>query len=120
MPRPKPASFTAMKQMYESQPFDYGTRLALQEYVRGQLKDGTYDFNANKALLKLYQCQPENADVEAIAKILVLAMMNLPSTDFLVLSYLVPVRYVSSTKVQLIQRCNYLLENGKFLEFWDA
>jgi len=87
-----------------------------------QMSKGTYDFASNKALLKYYQMSlvsNDSAKTDIISDILVLALMRLPSTDFLSLSYLVPGKLATvSPKIKLIQKCADHLERAQYKEFW--
>lgn len=57
----------------------------LEEYVTFQCNGDGYDFEANLALLKLYQFAPPRASRTVAAQILLKALTQLPNTDFLVL-----------------------------------
>eukprot|EP01041_Mallomonas_annulata_P000559 gene559-1075_t len=116
----KPTNYAAMKALYEKSPYDVTTATSLEQYVLLQMTDGKYDFEANRILLKLYQCYPEISKAETIANILVLSLMRLPSTDFLLLSYLIPLKFSSNIKIKFIQKCADFLESGRFKEFWDS
>ena len=62
----------------------------LEAYVDAQCANRTYDLDCNLATLKLYQFHPEKSNPTVIAKILVKALMNLPNSDYLLCTYLVP------------------------------
>jgi translation initiation factor 3 subunit K len=55
----------------------------LEKYVNEQVEKGSYDLDANMALLKLYQFYPEKLQKAIVAKVLCKALMNLPRNDFL-------------------------------------
>ena len=57
-----------------------------------QVKSGTYDLDANLALLRHYNFAPEGAKINVIALVLTKAMMRLPEPDFAQLLHLVPER----------------------------
>ena len=57
-----------------------------------QAKTGAYDLNGNLALLRHYSFAPETAKLDAIAAVLIKAMMRLPEPDFAQLLHLVPER----------------------------
>lgn len=104
-------------------PFDAKTEALLEQYVARQLSSGTYDFVANKALLKCYQCHASPAGkLDVIVEVLVLSLMRLPSTDFLAMSYLVPGGNKSlstaNDKLVLVQKYAELLEKSLYKEFW--
>ena len=60
----------------------------LEDYVQYQIDNNFYDFDANMALLKMYQFDPVNFQGDKVADILLLALTNLPKSDFLLCKYL--------------------------------
>ena len=54
----------------------------LENYVRLQALENTYDLEANLALLKLYQFNPGTYKTDIACLILLKALTNLPNTDF--------------------------------------
>ena len=93
----------------------------LEAYIDAQATgDGAYYFEANKALLKIYQFLPKSIDPSKVALVLLLAMLDYPSTstDWLALSYLVPERLQKSEPISTVLRCNNLLDGCEFVEFW--
>mmetsp|Transcript_6094 Transcript_6094/g.9201 ORF Transcript_6094/g.9201 Transcript_6094/m.9201 type:complete len:223 (+) Transcript_6094:55-723(+) len=114
----KPCVDQEIKSLSVSDPYNFIS--GLEGYVNEQISNTTYDFIANKSLLKLYQCYPELQSIDKIAQVLVLSLMRLPSTDYLALSCLVPGRLMASNQnLKAIQTCSDLLESGKFPEVWD-
>lgn len=110
-------------QAIEGFPFEAKTEALLEQHVAKQLHSGTYDFVANKALLKCYQCHANpSGKLEIIVEVLVLSLMRLPSTDFLALSYLVPggnkPPSAANEKLVLVQKYAELLEKSLYKEFW--
>jgi hypothetical protein len=94
---------------------------ALETYVREQVTSHTYDFLANKKLLKLYQYYPDATKGDVVGQVMILSLMRLPSTDYVALSYLVAGRMSArDAKLQEIQTYAEMLESGKFCEFWTA
>ncbi|VEU36024.1 unnamed protein product [Pseudo-nitzschia multistriata] len=94
----------------------------LEGYVDAQATgEGDYYFEANKALLKIYQFLPKAADPNKVALVLLLAMLEYPSpnTDWLALSYLIPERLQKTEPVSSVLRCCKALDACKFSEFWD-
>ena len=71
-------------------------------------------------MLKLYQFHPEQLKVPTVAKILIKALMNLPSTDFLTCTYLVPERVLDEAPIKDVCTVANLLETCSFREFWGA
>ncbi len=73
----------------------------LEEYVQYQIEEKKYNLDANLALLKLYQFNPNHFQTLVTAHILLKALTNLPHSDFLL--------------------CKCLIENSRvsiFLFFW--
>ena len=69
-------------------------RPMLEEYVQYQIDNRVYDFDANMALLKMYQFDPSNFQGDKVADILLLALTNLPKSDFLLCKYLLDTQKV--------------------------
>jgi len=93
----------------------------LEAYVDAQaMGDGEYYFEANKALLKIYQFLPKAIDPNKVALVLLLAMLEYPSTstEWLALSYLVPERLQKTEPISTVLLCNNLLDACDFVEFW--
>ncbi len=66
----------------------------LEEYVQYQIENRFYDFDANMALLKMYQFDPSHFQADKVADILLLALTNLPKPDFLLCKYLLDTQKV--------------------------
>ena len=92
----------------------------LEAYVEAQCASGSYDSEANMAALKLYQFHPEELKAPMVAKILVKALMNLPSTDFLSCTYLVPERVLDEAPISTLCAAANLLERCSFRQFWET
>mmetsp|Transcript_9962 Transcript_9962/g.24230 ORF Transcript_9962/g.24230 Transcript_9962/m.24230 type:complete len:231 (+) Transcript_9962:130-822(+) len=95
----------------------------LEAYVDAQATgEGDYYFEANKALLKIYQFLPKEVDPNKVALVLLLAMLEYPSTstDWLALSYLIPERLQKAEPICTVLRCNNLLDACDFVEFWKT
>mmetsp|Transcript_1714 Transcript_1714/g.2243 ORF Transcript_1714/g.2243 Transcript_1714/m.2243 type:complete len:222 (-) Transcript_1714:223-888(-) len=92
----------------------------LEPYVTEQVNASTYDFIANKALLKLYSFFPQRRNEQITAQILIKAIMNLPSTDMTLCLYLVPEDVRESESIRQLVKYWELLEAAKFVEFWEA
>lgn len=54
------------------------------------MSNGTYDRDANLALLRLYNFEPEMVHVQTVANVLIMALMQLPESDFTLLLHLIP------------------------------
>jgi translation initiation factor 3 subunit K len=94
----------------------------LEAYVDHQVACGRSltDADSNLAVLKLYQFYPARYRADTVSKILIKALMTLPSTDFLCALYLVPDRRQVDEPIPIIAKLAGLLETGCFKEFWEA
>jgi translation initiation factor 3 subunit K len=92
----------------------------LEEYVAYQVVAQRCDAETNLAVLKLYQFYPTTYHAPTVAKILIKALMTLPSTDFLCALYLIPERKQVDEPIPVITHLASLLETGRFREFWEA
>lgn len=102
-------------------PYKASNATALEAYVDAEAKGSCpYHMDANRCLLKLYQISPQCAKSDKVALVLMLALLELPSTDFLALSYLVPERTQKSEPTATIIKCASLLKACKFDEFWKS
>eukprot|EP00929_Paragymnodinium_shiwhaense_P031068 TRINITY_DN17490_c0_g1_i1.p2 TRINITY_DN17490_c0_g1~~TRINITY_DN17490_c0_g1_i1.p2 ORF type:complete len:218 (-),score=87.32 TRINITY_DN17490_c0_g1_i1:289-942(-) len=89
----------------------------LQLYLEEQMKSGTYDLDANLALLKLYLLFPAEADVNVMESVLLKALCAYPATDFSLCLYQIPEKFQSQLK-DVIQLAQWL-EMAKFTKFWQ-
>ena len=55
-----------------------------------QATQNTYDLDANLALLRFYQFQPQDCKIDVLAKVLLKALAQLPSSDFKTCLHLLP------------------------------
>lgn len=108
-----------IQSLVEDSPFEATTASTLESYVMHQLKNKSYNFDANKVLLKNYQVNTNLMKKDIVFYVLILSLMRLPLTDFLALSYLVPYNIKNDPNIMLIQKCSDCLERGKFSEFWE-
>lgn len=115
-----PASYEALRPVVEHEYFDHRAVPQLEEYLDEQVQSGTYDFEANKALLKLYQFFPDLCKPEIVALMLAKALMNAPSTDFMALMYIVPPSVHRSEPVSSLKRGADSLETAQFVDFWQT
>jgi len=90
----------------------------LESYVKLQVKENSYDFEANRHLLKLYLFSPGEIKVSILGQILVKALMALPETDFLACLYLIPAHLHQQEPVETLVRLADLLETAQFSKFW--
>ena len=82
-------------ELLETQRYNPEILPELEAYVDTQCTNGTYNLDCNWAVLKLYQFHPEKNNILILAKILAKALMHLPTTDYLLCTYLIPERVVS-------------------------
>lgn len=61
----------------------------LEKYVCDQSRDNNYDLEANLAVLKLYQFNPQLTEKSVVVKILLKALTSLPNTDFVLCKCLI-------------------------------
>eukprot|EP00010_Vexillifera_abyssalis_P007822 CAMPEP_0201544540 /NCGR_PEP_ID=MMETSP0173_2-20130828/1174_1 /ASSEMBLY_ACC=CAM_ASM_000268 /TAXON_ID=218659 /ORGANISM="Vexillifera sp., Strain DIVA3 564/2" /LENGTH=225 /DNA_ID=CAMNT_0047952695 /DNA_START=27 /DNA_END=704 /DNA_ORIENTATION=+ len=93
-------------------------RTQLEKFVDVQVTNTFYHHEANLALLKLYQYEPSTFQTNIVQNILILAMMQLPSTHFLQCTYLLPSeKDASLTAILTLQT---LLESAQFEKFWST
>lgn len=85
-----------------------------------QITKNAYDFEANLAILKLYQFYPEKCNMDFVAKILAKALMNLPETDFLLSTYLISEQVKMDKCVKSLCELANLLERCEFKAFWAS
>jgi translation initiation factor 3 subunit K len=102
-------------------PYSASNQAALEAYVDAEAKGSCpYHMDANRCLLKLYQISPQSAKDDKVALVLLLALLEFPSTDLLALSYLVPERTQKSEPSATILKCGDLMKSCKFVEFWET
>ncbi|KAK3939358.1 armadillo-type protein [Diplogelasinospora grovesii] len=99
----------------------------LEEYLAQQCQKKFCDCNANRALLKLYQLNPNKIKDEVITNILVKAMTQFPSPQFdLAIHLLLPSLSSPSASssselaeaVSKLRALNALLEGAQYGRFW--
>jgi len=88
----------------------------LEAHVDG----GAYDLDVGLAVLKLYQFHPDELKAASVAKVLIKALMQLPQTDYLACTYLVPERILDDAPVSHVVAAAAHLESCRFREFWGA
>jgi len=93
----------------------------LEAYVSQQVRDGTYDLDANMALLKLYQFYPDRVRYEIILAVLLKGMMRLPEPDFVMYkALLASLNDPDMDKnVKRALEIHKLLEKCRFGKFWE-
>jgi len=108
------------RQLIRQRRYDPTILPQLEAYVGAQCKDGSYDLDCNLAVLKLYQFHPKLMDITVTGKIILKALTNLPESDFLLCTYLIPEAIQESELISSISNLASLLETCKFREFWPA
>ena len=114
-------SLAEISKAIDQAPYAPQTEALLEKYVVTQLSSNTYDFEANKALLKVYQTNSSPVvKIDIITDVLTLALMRMPSTDYLALSYLVPggKAMAANEKLSLVQKYAELLEKSQYKDLW--
>eukprot|EP01091_Cochliopodium_minus_P013729 TRINITY_DN4493_c0_g1_i1.p1 TRINITY_DN4493_c0_g1~~TRINITY_DN4493_c0_g1_i1.p1 ORF type:complete len:221 (-),score=58.17 TRINITY_DN4493_c0_g1_i1:36-698(-) len=91
----------------------------LEQYVESQIKDNTFDIDANLALLKLYQLYPRSLNQQNLLKVLIKALSRLPTTDFQQCLYLIPHGLMSNESIKNMRILSQKLESANFTEFWQ-
>lgn len=117
----------------------------LQNYVREQCTSGKFDIEANLALLKLYQFNPQTSDEDIILSILAMSLVRFYSSDFTLSLHLLPCTSLGnvfdltavfpaapqpdsasatpgdnlSEAVQRLSKLYNLLDNSRYAEFWE-
>lgn len=101
-------------------PYDINTVKALEEHVNSQ-SVGRIKYNADvmKGLLKAYQVLPEISNVDLVGNVLILSLMELPTTNYLALSYIVSPKLWSNPRLAVIKSCANFLERAQYTEFWS-
>ncbi|XP_043205516.1 eukaryotic translation initiation factor 3 subunit K-like [Amphibalanus amphitrite] len=90
-----------------------------EQYVDRQCQDNTYDLEANLALLKLYQFNPDSYNQEITQRILLKAITNLPHTDIILCKCLLASENMEKPEIRVILRLSTLLELCQFQTFWE-
>ncbi|TGZ69672.1 hypothetical protein CRM22_003600 [Opisthorchis felineus] len=90
----------------------------LEQHVNWQASTGEYDFEANLALLRLYQFYPELFNADATRLVLLKALASLNPTDFIICKYLIHLDRLSEEPLSLVIELGTLLESCQFPDFW--
>lgn len=92
----------------------------LEEYVQYQIENRKYNLDANLALLKLYQFNPNHFQTLVTAHILLKALTNLPHADFVLCKCLIDnSKLEEEGLLHKIIDLSDLLERCQFREFWS-
>ena len=92
----------------------------LEQYVEEQAKENTYDLDANLGVLKFYQFNPLNMNIEITRLILLKALTNLPFSDFVLCKYLLLPSQMRDDVVKEIIYIADILEQCDFVLFWQT
>ncbi|GFR93457.1 eukaryotic translation initiation factor 3 subunit K [Elysia marginata] len=90
----------------------------LERYVDMQANENTYDLEANLAVLKLYQFNPNLYQAQVTAVILLKALTNLPHSDFILCKCMIEPSRLMEEPVAKVLGLAELLETANFNEFW--
>ncbi|KAJ6649787.1 Eukaryotic translation initiation factor 3 subunit K [Pseudolycoriella hygida] len=90
----------------------------LEAYVASQAKNNTYDLEANLAVLKLYQFNPNKLNYNITHLILLKALTNFPHTDFTLCKCLLLPAQMDDDTVKTIIYLADILESCDFALFW--
>ncbi|XP_026315549.1 eukaryotic translation initiation factor 3 subunit K [Hyposmocoma kahamanoa] len=91
----------------------------LERYVEMQSRENTYDLEANLAVLKLYQFNPEKFNADITCQILLKALTNFPHTDFTLCKCLLLESVVENETISQIKYLADILEQCDFAQFWN-
>mmetsp|Transcript_1045 Transcript_1045/g.1586 ORF Transcript_1045/g.1586 Transcript_1045/m.1586 type:complete len:224 (+) Transcript_1045:114-785(+) len=115
-----PKDRESIRALVDDEYFDHRTIPALEAHLMTQIQTNTYDFKANKALLKLYQYFPEMTHQPMVLRACLISLMNLPSSDYAALVYLMPERSMKSEPVSDLLRAVDCFERANFADFWES
>ena len=90
----------------------------IQNYIDVQVAENGYDLEANLALLKLYQFNPNMLNIEYVCKVLLKSLASLPLSDYLLCKSLLSLEILDNEKVKSIQTMAEMLAACSFKEFW--
>lgn len=91
----------------------------IEDYVEEQVKENTYDLEANLAVLKLYQFNPNLLNLRVSHLILLKALTNFPHTDFTLCKCLLLPAQMQDDTIQDIIFLADILEKCDFELFWS-
>mmetsp|Transcript_19616 Transcript_19616/g.75289 ORF Transcript_19616/g.75289 Transcript_19616/m.75289 type:complete len:210 (-) Transcript_19616:98-727(-) len=101
--------------------FEEASVEALEKYHNEQLAAKQYNFDANAALIKLYQFYPARANEKIVVQVLGQALMNLPKPDFtLCLHMLQGISEGIEAVLEKVTPVSQLLEGSQFTTFWAS
>lgn len=106
--------------MLQTNRYDPAILPRLEEFVTMQVTENFYDADTNFAILKIYQFHPSKYNAQIVSKILIKALMSIPTSDFLTCLYLIPESRQINEPIPVITQLARLLETGQFKNFWAA
>ncbi|KAM1479399.1 hypothetical protein ACFX2I_026687 [Malus domestica] len=109
----------AVEQLLAVNPYNPDILPDLENYVNEQVSSQTYSLDANLCLLRLYQFEPDRMSTQIVARILVKALMAMPSPDFSLCLFLIPERVQMEEQFKTLIVLSHYLETGQFSQFWD-
>ncbi|KAI9265978.1 armadillo-type protein [Sporodiniella umbellata] len=90
----------------------------LEGYLDQQCESSQYDCEANLAILKLYQFNPQIAKESAIIKVLVKALTAIPAPDFSLCLYLLA-EHTELESIKKLTELQQVLEQARYANFWQ-
>ncbi|XP_015596311.1 eukaryotic translation initiation factor 3 subunit K [Cephus cinctus] len=91
----------------------------LEKYVEIQSRENAYDLEANLAVLKLYQLNPQRFNIDITCQILLKALTNFPHTDFVLCKCLLSEKIMQEEPISQIMYLGDVLEKCNFQHFWE-
>jgi hypothetical protein len=117
---PLPDNHQDIKATIKANLYDTKVLDDLEKYVVQQAKDNTYDFDANRHLLKLYTFAPDTIKIDTVQKILLLSLKQLPFPHFLACTYLLREKLHEDEEIKQLMKLSNLLETAQFKKYWQA
>jgi len=108
----------AIKELINNNMYDQKILSHLEDYVNHQYRFDQYDIVSYLHLLRIYALYPDSIKLEVIAKILVKALVNLPNTDVLSVTNLLPERLHAMEPIKTILKLVNLMETCQYKKFW--
>eukprot|EP01098_Paradermamoeba_levis_P011027 TRINITY_DN4675_c0_g1_i2.p1 TRINITY_DN4675_c0_g1~~TRINITY_DN4675_c0_g1_i2.p1 ORF type:complete len:214 (+),score=75.17 TRINITY_DN4675_c0_g1_i2:117-758(+) len=106
-------------QLLEKSRYNVEALPELEAYLQKQLDEQSYFLEANLAILKLYQFNPDKVKPQVIAKILLKSLMHLPNSDYMFALCLISEKLHSSETIAPVIALAQHLEACRFKEFWS-
>jgi len=100
--------------------YNPGNVPALETSVNEQCTNDTYNLNANLALLKFYQFNPDACKVNVICKILLKAITRFPDSDLTLCVALLNEQIMDDENVKIIMALSDALETASILRVWPS